>query len=278
MSNSSSRSTRQLSAARSPYHPSLGGELHGYHRTRASRQAEEDPAVTDYIWKNARLLTLDVAVAREVAGDLLPKPLRLAHPARATLFVADYPETSFGSAYREAAILLSVEDEAGAALHCPWMVVDDDAALILGREVLGFPKKMAEIRLEERTGGVVGRVVRKDVEVLRIEATLSEVEHEPAPLFGRMVNAIGTPITGMQLIELPGVSQKIHKARCGAAQAQLTSSERDPLGVLKAFPLAPARYLTLSFGDAGKAGEQSPKLLGPVDDAWVAQQFFARAM
>jgi acetoacetate decarboxylase len=28
------------------------------------------------------------------------------------------------------------------------MVVDDDTALILGREMLGFPKKMADIELE----------------------------------------------------------------------------------------------------------------------------------
>lgn len=233
--------------------------------------------MTDYIWKNARVLALDVDVARQAAADLLPEALRLADPARATIFVADYPETSFGSAYREAAILLHSEDEAGAALHCPWMVVDDDTALILGREMLGFPKKMAEIELDESEHNVVGSVVRRGAEIVRVEAALGEVAREPATLFDqRIVNAIGTPVTGMQLIELPAVSEKIHTLRGGAAKVSLTSSDRDPLGLLEAAPCASARYLTLSFGKGATSAD--PKLLGPADVAWVTRQFFARAM
>jgi len=49
-------------------------------------------------------------------------------------------------------------------------VVDDDAALILGHEILGFPKTDGGDSPRGESGSVVGRVVRKGSEVLRIEA------------------------------------------------------------------------------------------------------------
>lgn len=233
----------------------------------------------DYIWSRARVLAADVAVAADTAAALLPAALLLSDPPRATIFVADYPDTSFGSAYREAAILLHVEDRTGPALHCPWMAVDDDGALILGREMLGFPKKLAEIRIDERGSHLVGSAVRKGTRVLRIEATLGEEESDPTPLFARrIVNAVGTPATGMQLIELPPVSEAIHAARRGPAAVQLTSSERDPLGLLEAGRSGTARFVTLSFGDPAAAAAAPPRLLGAIEPAWVNRQFFARAL
>ncbi len=54
------------------------------------------------------------------------------------------------------------------------MPVTDDTALIAGREVYGFPKQIAErIELSRSASAVVGSVVRKGTEILRIEATLT---------------------------------------------------------------------------------------------------------
>lgn len=53
------------------------------------------------------------------------------------------------------------------------MPVDDDMALIGGRENFGYPKKMADkITLERKEERVVGAIIRKDVEILRIECEL----------------------------------------------------------------------------------------------------------
>ena len=96
--------------------------------------SETSPA-TEFIWTHARVLEAEVAISASIASSLLPAALRLEDPPTATLFVADYPETRFGSVYREAAVLLHAADTKGPALHCPWMVVDDDTALILGRGI-----------------------------------------------------------------------------------------------------------------------------------------------
>jgi acetoacetate decarboxylase len=231
---------------------------------------------SDYLWTNARLLAAEVAVSPQAAALLLPEALRLADPPTATLFVADYPETRFGSVYREAAVLLHASDAMGPALHCPWMVVDDDAALILGREMLGFPKKMAEIALEERGAHVVGTVRRRGTEVMRLEAELGEVEADPAPLFGqRMVNVIGTLVGGLQLVELAPTQERIRSSHRAEVKVTLASGDRDPLAELGAAPSGRARYLKLDFGAEGGT---PPALAGAVDAAWVERRFFARAM
>lgn len=235
-----------------------------------------EPTPSGYLWTDARVLAVEVAVAAGPAAALLPAALTLADPATATLFVADYPKTQFGSVYREAAVLLHARDAKGPALHCPWMVVDDDAALILGRELLGFPKKLAEIRLDEGDERALATVVRRGAEVLRIEAELGAAEAQPAPLFGqRLVNAIGTPVTGMKLVELAPTDEAIRSARRAQAKLTLTSSERDPLGELEPAPSAAGRLMTLDFGRAGGAG---PKLLGDVDADWLGRSFIPRAL
>jgi acetoacetate decarboxylase len=232
----------------------------------------------EYLWTNARILAVDVLVSAQAAGALLPAALKLSEPATATLFVADYPETRFGSVYREAAVLLHTEDASGAALHCPWMVVDDDTALIYGRELLGFPKKMAEIALEERGDRVTGTVRRKGTEVLRIEGTLGQAEADPAPMFGRrMVNVIGTLPTGLKLIDLAPADELIHSCRRAETKVTLASSERDPLADLQAAPSGTARFLVADFGGAVGTGE-GPKFLGDVEADWVLRRFPARAM
>lgn len=234
------------------------------------------PQPGEPMWVDARVLTADVAVDGGVATGLVPPPLRLSEPASATLFVADYPETRFGSAYMEAAVILHCEDDEGFAGHCPWMVVDDDTALILGRELLGFPKKMAEITLEEHGDRVVGVVARKGSEVMRIEAELGEEEVDPEPLFGRRgVNLFGSVVGGMKLLEIPPAEETIKAARRAEAKVLLSSTDRDPLGDLAPTVAGPGRYLTLDFGTGGGT---LPEPGADVDLAWSLPRFFARAL
>jgi acetoacetate decarboxylase len=237
-------------------------------------QAEANPT----LWTDARVLAVEVPVAAGAAAALLPAALEMTDPPTATLFVADYPKTLFGSVYREAAVLLHARDERGPAVHCPWMVVDDDTALILGRELLGFPKKMADIRLEVSDDRAVGTVARKGVEILRIEAQVGAAEAQPAPLFARrMVNVIGTPVTGMKLVDLAPTFERIHDSRRAEAKVSLSSSERDPLGELEPAPSAVGRLLTLDFGSAGERGP-GPQLIGDADAAWLGRRLYPRAL
>lgn len=184
------------------------------------------------IWTNARMVLAEIPIDESAVQGWLPWPLRLAAPARATVFIADYPETTFGSVYREAAVLLHVRLLGVPMVFCPWMVVDDDRALILGRELLGYPKKMAEIAFAESDGSFTGSVVRRGVELLRIEGTLSVPDPAPLPGIGRRavnVRTLMSFLPGHLLVFRP--HETIHGCHRLDARVVMRSSPEDPIGI-----------------------------------------------
>lgn len=224
-------------------------------------------------WTNARVLAVDVAVDRGAAQALLPPPLVAAE--RATLFCADYPEGIYGIVYKEAAVLLHATDERGPLVHCAWIMVDDDTALIQGRELLGFPKKMAEFTWDESGDTVVGTVTRKGVELLRMEGRLGDTLGDPPPLFGRrFVNAMGSLVAGMQLVDF-AADETFRSCRTADVDVKLASSIWDPgIGELDPRPAGPGFFAVMDFG--GGAGE--PPRVTPLDDvAWALTHFLPRS-
>lgn len=112
----------------------------------------------------------------------------------ATLFIVDYTKRSFTVPYHEAALLVHVRTPLGKGLHCPWMVVDDDTAMIYGREILGYPKKAADITFEEDGKNITAGVTRRGVEVLRIESTSKTRRTPPPPVFDYKTFNVGGPL------------------------------------------------------------------------------------
>jgi len=184
------------------------------------------------IWTGARMVFVDVPVDAAAVAPWVPFPLRLAPPARASVFIADYPETTFGSVYREAAVLLHVRMAGVPMVFCPWMVVDDDRALILGRELLGYPKKMADIRFDEAQDRFVGTVTRRGTEVMRIEGAIGAPHTSPPPGIGRRavnVRTLMSFLPGHLLTFRP--IETVHDCRHLAATVRLQSSAEDPIGI-----------------------------------------------
>jgi len=143
------------------------------------------------------------------------------------VFVAHFPWTAFGSTYREAGVLLHVRRRLRRAVFCPWMVVDDDVALISGRELLGYPKKLAErIELEIDGDDVRALAVRRGTKLVEIRARLgAEVAVDAAPkmLGQRVIN-----VRARRLVTFTP-RERMSSARIGSAEISIGSSERDPL-------------------------------------------------
>lgn len=184
------------------------------------------------IWSRARMVFADVPVEAAAVRTWLPAPLRLASPARATVFIADYPETTFGSVYREAAVLLHVRFLGVPMVFCPWMVVDDDRALILGRELLGYPKKLAEIGFAESGGRFAGTVTRRGTEVMRIEGAIGAADPTPPPGIGRRtvnLRSLMSFLPGHLLVFRP--TETVHDCHRLDARVVLRSAPDDPIGI-----------------------------------------------
>src|SRR5437868_1285712 len=102
-----------------------------------------------WLYEDAHYLAVDVTFDRDAVRPWVPWPLRVPATATGTLFTAWFPHTAFGSVYREAGLLVDVEHGfSKRAVFSPWMIVDDDVALVAGRELLGYPKKLGAIRFD----------------------------------------------------------------------------------------------------------------------------------
>ncbi|MDH5493540.1 MAG: acetoacetate decarboxylase family protein, partial [Myxococcales bacterium] len=195
-------------------------------------------------WREARSISIRVPVDPGVARRWLPPALTPADPACATFFVAEYPEVCFGVPYRESGVLLHARHHGEDVLHCAWMVVDDDTALILGRELLGFPKKLAEIDFElGEDGSARAAIRRRGIEVLRMEARAPTPSRGEPLLPLPVVNAKGSPSIVPGSLWRMDPKQHIHSAWAAEVTLQIGSSPFDPLDELDAEAEGPGQTL-----------------------------------
>lgn len=226
------------------------------------------------VWPGARIAVFDADVNPRTARAWLPPGLRAAAPARATVFVADYPETTFGVAYREAGVLLHARRWGRPVLHCAWMAVDDDTALILGRELLGFPKKLAQIDFRFDEDGAAARVRRRDAELIALRIDGAAEPSDRIPFAYPIVNVRGIPSVLPGMLLRMDVPQRVHRGRRGAMAVEVGGGAHDPLDRLEIGKGEVEGHLLvadLAFPPDGRRG--IPRGVGPV--GWVAPTWLA---
>lgn len=201
---------------------------------------------------NAEMVVATFRTDPAIAKEILPRPLSLPEEALATAFVARYPETNFGLVYNEGALFLHCQYKEEKGMYCLAMPVDDDMAMVGGREGMGYPKKLADkITIDTADDSVVGSVVRKGTEILRIECELAgEVDEASMETLGvptvdwdgvACYNVISFlfkffpgPGGGFdyrpKLIREPVLFRKQGTVRQGSGSVILTSTPQDPLG------------------------------------------------
>ncbi|MGD0354504.1 MAG: acetoacetate decarboxylase family protein [Dehalococcoidia bacterium] len=109
---------------------------------------------------DAEMLTVMWETKPEIVKRLLPAPLAPAPKPIATAFVAYYPKTSFGPPYYEGALFLRAVYDGVEGNYCLAMPVTGDLAMAGGREVFGYPKKMANIQLKRNGSTMEGSLER----------------------------------------------------------------------------------------------------------------------
>lgn len=114
-----------------------------------------------------------------IVARLLPPPLKPAKKPLALALVADYPRTDFGITYRETAIALQAEFDGVEASYILGMHVTNDIALIGGREIWGYPKKMADIAFYREGSSAGGWGERRGVRYLSVKADLTGTLNAP---------------------------------------------------------------------------------------------------
>ena len=115
------------------------------------------------------------------------------------------------------------------------MYMDNDSAIIYGREVFGEPKKQAGVSLHRGAHHAVGVLTRGNVEIMRIEAKF-DTDNGPSVTTGSNFNIKAMPDAsgnGLQfdpILTVADFDVTLTADRSGSGKLKLASTINDPLG------------------------------------------------
>jgi acetoacetate decarboxylase len=209
-----------------------------------------------YSYIKAEICSVMFFIEKERIEHLVPDFLKIARTPLVNLFIANYHESTLGP-YHEAMVLIQAtyKDADGKktdGFYCPFIFVDSDAALACGREIWGFPKRLANITLDYNPEIVKGTVQRKGITLLEVTVspktsapdfpsatilTLKQIPHAEGPLITAGAN--------FAIQELIKTDFKItpHIVSTGPPTINYKESKEDPLYLLTPKSLIQGTYL-----------------------------------
>lgn len=187
-----------------------------------------------FYYRDARAVTVVYETDAEAAAAILPEALQLPLPATMTLQVIHYPFSTFGE-YHEAILSVNCLYQGMPRAFVGHILVNSVPPLVAGREIWGYPKKMADITLEQAQNLVVGRVLQPGgaslLDLSMRPETPIEVDDKHLP-GGISLRIIPNPEEGAEtaslceLIDVASVGQVTHEAWAGPASVNLAGASQ----------------------------------------------------
>ena len=141
---------------------------------KSEEELQQYYSLRDREFPEARMMGVMFGTDPEFAASLLPPPLEQADMPGGLMFIAEYGETNLGPGYREAALFLRCKYQGVAGSYCLSMPIDSTPSRMHnGRDIFGFPKKMAKIHFEHDENGAKGWVERNGVRFVELSVTFS---------------------------------------------------------------------------------------------------------
>jgi len=132
-----------------------------------------------YDFFDAEMLTVFFETSSEIIERLLPPPLEPVSVPLGFAFTANYPKTNFGVDYRESGLFVQASFKGEEGSYCLAMPVSNDMAMIGGREMFGYPKKIGEIGLTRRGKRMQGWTERRGFRFLEMAVNLTGTFNVP---------------------------------------------------------------------------------------------------
>ena len=212
-----------------------------------------------FYYRNTRSISVAFETDTEAALQALPAPLAIAEPATAVLSFYEYPSTTFGP-YNEAILSLLVEHKGRPMSYIMHIAVTTEPPMLAGREIWGFPKKLAQIEFKSEKDMVYGTLerpagVRLASAIVRPERPASNGHSSTPPAVSfRLIPSAeenGRPVCA-DIIETH-TEVKVHEAWTGTGSIAFAECSRlDPWNRLPVKRVLQASYvlseMTLGFG------------------------------
>jgi acetoacetate decarboxylase len=176
----------------------------------------------------------------EALRRVIPEPLEFVEPVVKFEFIRMPDSSGFGD-YTEAGqvIPVALHGEAGAYVHA--MFLDDGPPILGGRELWGFPKKLANPKLAVRRETLVGRLDFNDVHVAT--ATMGYKHRELAA--GDVMPALAAPNFLLKIIpHVDGTARVVELVRYRMVDITVIGAWTGPAALeLRPHALAPVAEL-----------------------------------
>jgi acetoacetate decarboxylase len=125
-----------------------------------------------YLYRGGNILVC-VYRARAVAVKrAVPEPLKPAQGNLVSAWISDFNVVGIGR-YQEAVISVAVEFQGEVGNYVVYHFLDNEAAILGGREIWGFPKKQAHFISLRQADVIIRSVVRREEEILQISMQMT---------------------------------------------------------------------------------------------------------
>jgi acetoacetate decarboxylase len=173
-----------------------------------------------HCWQGVRMAAFPFTPRPGEVARILPPGMQPADgPGMLTLL--SYPATEFQHPFDEAVVMVPVRVDETLGNYIPYIYVTTDEALIPGREIAGFPKKLAEIDWGRDGDRIYGSVTRWGKRILSVEGRVQG----PMPEAAAAAGLPDTPALNYKLI--PGPAGEIEIEEITKAQIELSPRDQE---------------------------------------------------
>ncbi len=194
-----------------------------------------------YYYRNAQAVSIKFETDPEAALEVLPEPLELIEPACGNLSFYWYPFTTFGP-YHECILRLYARYDGKPLTYVQQIFVDTEPPMLAGREVWGFPKKLAKISFTRDRDMILGALerpagVRLATVLMRPEKPLAHVGSNGPTTGLRIIPSADPSSARPALAELIAADSE-HKVReAWEGPASISFPDRSAFDPVDRFPV-----------------------------------------
>ncbi len=211
-----------------------------------------------YEYRDGRTMAIVFRTTPEALRDLVPKPL-VPNPQNLMFLMSSRFFASGLGHYHEMLLGAPVGFEGKPGNYCVYLMLDHDGAIAGGREIYGFPKKLGQIKMEEKDGVLMSTVERAGMTLVRAAMELSQLAKPEAvslTLFNlKLIPSVkkDAPPDVMQLTSTTLENLKVHRVYTGKATLEFGTSPADPFHRVPIKEVMGGRYtssdFTLTYGE-----------------------------
>lgn len=215
------------------------------------------------VFEGAEMVWVLWETKKEIIERVLPPPLEPIDKPIALAFIANYPSHSYGLPYTEAALILRCQFKGELGNYFLAMPLTDDRATFAGREIWGFPKKMANVHFEKNGDEFYGYSERLGVKNIEVKVNLtgkfndqetpkivSEIEMIPKRgkgttnyLFKHFQHPTKEGFDYNPWLVKQTTKSKMKMMKMGEAEVNLNSTIHDPWGEIEIVRVLGGMYL-----------------------------------